>query len=97
MSLLQFAKLPKDQIDALFWHIINNFTLNCNSDKDSCKKSTLENSGKSGVKDSSKTNAIDQQSLPSELIEDNLKSRPIQPENYRFLENLSNYITKGTM
>lgn len=91
-SLLRFAKLPKEQIDALFWHIIvDNFTL----DNDTAEKKTSppKKNIESGVKELSKNESSEKSSPPKK---DDAKIRPIQPENYKFLENLTNFITKGT-
>lgn len=95
-SLLRLAKLPKDQIDSLFWHIIvDNFTLDTGSTDQWTDKSSSEKGTEAGGKDSTKNEPADKTSSSKVIRREDLKNKPIQPENCKFLENLTNYVTKG--
>lgn len=98
-SLLRISKIPKHQLDSLFWRIIvGSYSVESPSDSDKSaqsaeKRSTLDDS-KEGKSDS-----IEKIFSPSKLAparKDDTKYKPIQPEHYKFLENLTNYITKGS-
>ena len=83
----------------MFWHIIvDNFSLDVDSADQSTDKLMSEKITEAGGgKDSNKNGAIDKTNSSSKPSKkDDLKNKPIQPENYKFLENLTNYITKGT-
>lgn len=103
-SLLRFAKLPKDQIDTLFWHIIiGTYTLEeTSSSTESVEKVCIQKNDEEkpllpDSKEAERNDAVEKIFPPSKLTckKDESKYKPIQPENYKFLENLTNYITKG--
>lgn len=98
-SLLRISKIPKDQLDSLFWRIIiGSYTLESPSDSDKSTRNAEKRAALDEPKEG-KSDSIEKIFSPSKLAasrKDDSKYKPIQPEHYKFLENLTNYITKGT-
>ncbi len=96
-SLLRVSKISKDQLDLLFWRIIiGTYAPENNAEADKVEKSIEERPLLADSKDG-KCESVDKPFSPVKLGQkkDESKCKPIQPENYKFLENLVNYITKG--
>lgn len=88
--MLRVAKIPKEQMDTLFWRIIIGTYCSESEHGSELFNKTLEERpllAESKEKSDSATK--------STFIKDDTKCKPIQPENLKFLENLTNYITKG--
>lgn len=89
-SLLKISKIPKEQMDALFWRIIvGTYSMESNRESEKVEKGPEEMPLLAEQKEKGDSIA------KSSFAKDDMKCKPIQPENYKFMENLTNYITKG--
>lgn len=77
-------------MDSLFWRIIiGTYSPDSNQETEKTEKRSEERPLLADHKE--KSDSITKASF----VKDDTKCKPIQPENYKFLENLTNYITKG--
>lgn len=95
-SLFRISKIPKEQMDALFWRIIiGTYTMDTDLEAEKIDRNNEEKELSDEAKDDSK-DSIFTMVLPMKTLKnEDSKNKPIEPENYKFLENLTNYITKG--
>lgn len=96
-SLLRISKIPKDQLNSLFWRIIvGSYTLESPSDSDKNARNGEKRSDDSKEEKSDSIEKIFSLSKSTLSRKEDSKYKPIQPEHYKFLENLTNYITKAS-